>query len=166
MLAKWATQAAREKALEDLIGKGVPSSEHVIDLMDTQVVLSLTRDLSGEQDFMDETFLKYIYPDGGVTTKQLHAMCETGPRAYALNEGPFLAALEYCRRFGDLDAKSKAVADYQKSLKTAHQTLDDLASSKSKLTSKELITQLYNDGKDLDSKVEAVSKAFVKGASS
>jgi hypothetical protein len=163
LLGQWATAALRERALRHLIEGGVPPSERLIAVMDHNVVHALRTDLATERDQLDATFLGYVYPAGGRRASELQALCPAGPRAYDFRDSQaFLAALEYCRRAADLKAKSEAVDDYQKSLAAAQATLADLASSKSRLKSKELATQLYNMGKALDAKVEAVSKAFSK----
>lgn len=165
LLLKLATEAAREKTLRALIGDGVPLSKQLLAALDRTVPSSLQTDLSAERDQMTFRFVGYIAQAGGAVEKNPAAMCAKGPRADNFPSGSnFLLALEYCRRISVVQEKIDSIGSYRKSLASAQDALDALASSKSKLSDKALISKLYQIGKDLDANIKAVSKAFSKGA--
>lgn len=161
LLLRLATEAAREKTLRALIGEGVPLAKQLLTALDRTVPRSLQISLSAERDQMTARFADYIQRAGGAVAADPAAMCAKGPRAADYPVGSnFLLALEYCRRENDVQAKLESVTAYRKSLASAQDALDALASSKTKLGAKALIAKLYQVGKDLDTNIKAVSKAF------
>jgi hypothetical protein len=94
-------------------------------------------------------------------------MCEKGPRVVDFKNGDaFLLAEDYCDRHRLAQEKRAALVDYDASLKEANKALAELRSAKSQLSSKQLISRLYQSAKELDEKVETVNEAFGKGSES
>jgi hypothetical protein len=165
LLIRLGTEAAREKTLRALIDEGAPLSKQLLTALDRTVPQSLQTALGAERDQMTAAFAIYIQQGGDRMGTDPAAMCAKGPRAADFHAGAnFMLALEYCQRVGALQAKLDSVGAYRKSLASAQAALDELASSKTQLGAQALITKLGQIGKDLDTNIKAVAKAFGGGA--
>ena len=156
LLARFATEGLRQDTLRRLIGDGAPPARKVIALLKQTLPPALRVTLKAERDSLDATYALFIQTAG----KTLPQSCEPPPRAFDHNERTFLLAEDYCRRRLALDAKDRALTNYEASLDTADKALGDLESGKARLSGKELAKILFETGKDLHDKVTAVKKAF------
>ncbi|ATC23822.1 hypothetical protein CVUC_02430 [Caulobacter vibrioides] len=158
LLTGWATRAARERAIRNLIEDGAPPAIMVIDALREHVADDIVIVLNGEAREQEARFSDYIF-GRQVASDKIQALCPNPP-AYELSGQQFLVAAEYCRRMMVLKGKYDAVEAYKKSLASAKTTLEDLNSAKSRLTDKEVVKLLYKDAKDLNDKVEGITKAY------
>lgn len=159
LLAHLTTEKLRENTLRDLISHGAPPTQIVVRGLDDLVVPRLTRRLDTEKFQLTAQFSRWIGAQGDRVGPDPSSFC-SGSGAAQFSGTGYLLVLEYCRRLGVIDARAKALLDYQTSLHQADQALAELQSSKTKLKSKALAQQLYKVGVDLDTKVAAVRKAF------
>lgn len=158
LLAGWATRAARENAIRVLIEDGVPPAIKVIDALNDHVAGNIVVVLNSEAREQEARFSEYVF-GRQVSSKDMRKLCPNPP-AYELDGPKFLAAVEYCRRLVIIQAKYEAIKAYKASLASAKTTLADLNSAKSRLNEKEIAEQLYKDAKDLNAKVEGITKAY------
>jgi hypothetical protein len=158
LLTGWATRAAREKAIRGLIEDGAPPATKVIDALNEHVAGDIVIVLNGEAREQEARFSDYIF-GRQVPSDDMRALCPNPP-AHRLSGQQFLAAAEYCRRRAVMQGKYEAIEAYKGSLASAKTTLADLNSAKSRLTDKEIVKLLYKDAKDLNDKVEGITKAY------
>jgi len=158
-LAQLATGAMREDVLRQLIDRGAPNAKSVIDGLDEVLGLPLLGRLDTEKTYLTAIYVKQIRDQKDNVEGAPADLCK-GSKAAGFSGAGFLLAQDYCRRLGVIEAREKAVADYQGSLKDASAALTELQSSKAKLKSKNLAKQLYKIGSDLDDKIDAIDKAF------
>lgn len=160
LLLRLATGLAREVALRDLIADGAPPARRIIALLQARVPQALVTSIAAERDRMTFEFASYIQRAGGSLPSVPGSMCAGGPRTSDFSAGNFLLALEYCRRFSDLEVKRQAIVKYGESLNAADRALADLLSNRTRLKASELVASLYAIGRELDERVTAVRKAF------
>ena len=161
LIAKAFTENARQRALHRLIEEGVPRAKSLVALLAERVPHALDTDLNAEQDNVDSQFVAYATESFGTPP---NAMCEGGPKSFAFKSGPnFLVALEYCKRTNGIADKRAAIKNYQQALENIDDSLDALNSSKSDLSTIQLLGKVRDSVDQLKTNVEAVKKAFGEG---
>jgi hypothetical protein len=163
LLINLALGAYREHALRVLINDGAPHARNILDFLQSTAADDIATDLQSEQIRLTEVFSRQQYIPN-ITAKlgsDLAAGCTEGPLTSRFTNGPeYLMALEFCRRQTDIRSKQKAIDNYKKSVAKAREALDQLQSSKVRLTSRQMAGRLYQIGQDLDENVNKVRKAF------
>ena len=163
-LVSLGTEAAREATIRDLVARA-GDAKSTIGVLQRVVRPAVLTTLTAERVRLGAVFKTYILTAGTRVSDDLADVCAApGPRSRDFTGPTFLMAVEYCRRLAVIDAQVKALDNYDSSLKSADQALDDLQSQKTGLRDKALISHLYTLGKQLDADVEAVRSAFGTGA--
>lgn len=159
LLSGLATDGARERTLRDLIDKGGPAAQTLVEGMNDLVVPRLTRRLDTERLQLTGQFGRLILAEGDDAGRSPEALCR-GSGAAGFSGAGFLLATEYCRRVAVLDERRGALSDYQASLAEASNALEALQSSDGKLKARDLAIRLYAIGDDLNRRVRNVRRAF------
>ncbi len=159
LLANLVIEKSREGTLRDLIERGAPAAQTIVRGLDGLVVPPLSRRLETEQLQLAGQFGRLLLAQGDTPGETLANLC-SGPAASKMSGTGYLLSLEYCRRFKIIDARTKALARYQSSLREADKALNELQSSKAKLTTKALAERLYKIGSQLQDNASEIKKAF------
>lgn len=164
-LISLATEAAREQTIQRLIARA-PQARLVIGVLQRTVGGAVAQTLRAEQIQLGAGFKTYILTAGTTVPADLADVCSgPGPRSRDFSGPTFLMATEYCRRLAIIRAELAALDNYDATLKAADTALAELASAKSELRGKALVSHVYSLGKQLDSDIAAVRSAFGRGAS-
>lgn len=158
-----ATTALRERTIRELISEGAPSAQNIISAMDELVVDRLIGRLDTEQTQLTSTFAGWLQAEQITLPDAPSSMCAVGnaPKVDNATGGTaFLLIQEYCQRIKTIEARMKAVSDYQTSLEKASAAITELQSPGVKLESDELAERLQTIGSDLRENITSLQAAF------